>query len=726
MHSALDLELVTAAQRGDERAVGILLEQHLALVYNVVGRALNGGPDVDDVVQETMIRVVQGLPSLRDPTRFRGWLIAVAQSQVQERLRRGHRAARHLMSLELITERADPGLDFVGATILELQLSGQRREVAEATRWLSPEDRALLALWWQEAGEMITRDELAEALGVSTAYAAVRVQRMQTRLQTARVVQRAMRPENACPGLMAIAGRRGGQAHPRLLAPLARHIGDCARCRAIETQLLPPKGLLSGLPLLPVPMLLADRLPDLITAVTNGWASTLQAGASHATLLGWKSLVPVKPVVGLGVATSAALAISFAVYFPPGPPPQPPTKPPSTAPTVLPTRDPADRPSKGPDASPAASSPTTIRTASQLDQAAGILIADWYVSPNGDDTGPGTLAAPFATLSQAAYVVRPGQTIALRGGTYRWSDQIRIETDGAAGQRIVLTNYGREIPVIDAAGSGADPFIWHEADYWTVQGLQFRNAGGVTYDCRSCRGDTFRRVVIHDGAGIGLRLTGEGTVDNQVLDSDLFANHDDGGRGDGLAIRDGSGQGNLVRGCRFFNNAGDGVRLSRFAGAVTIENSWAYGNGVNRWGISDFTGVRSGFSLGGAEQGGADHVVRNVAAWDNTGYGVSEFQNTGAMTISDSTAFRNGRAGFEFPTSSSTLSRNVALLNGEDVQLGEELQQTGNSWDAAGWSTSRFQGIDPATAEGPRRSDGTLPATTFLRTESIGASMGSA
>ncbi len=42
-------------------------------------------------------------------------------------------------------------------TILRLGLSGQRREVAEATRWLDEDDRELLALWWQEAAGELTR-----------------------------------------------------------------------------------------------------------------------------------------------------------------------------------------------------------------------------------------------------------------------------------------------------------------------------------------------------------------------------------------------------------------------------------------------------------------------------------------------------------------------------------------------------------------------------------------
>jgi hypothetical protein len=46
--------------------------------------------------------------------------------------------------------------------------------------------------------------------------------------------------------------------------------------------------------------------------------------------------------------------------------------------------------------------------------------AEWYVAPEGKDTGKGTKEAPWnlrTTLNHPA-AVRPGDTIWLRGGTY--------------------------------------------------------------------------------------------------------------------------------------------------------------------------------------------------------------------------------------------------------------------------------------------------------------------
>src|SRR5689334_4111553 len=79
---------IAAAQDGDRRAMDELVQGWLPLVYNVVGRALNGHADVDDVVQETMLRAVGNLGALRDPDSFRSWLMAITMRQIRDRTRR--------------------------------------------------------------------------------------------------------------------------------------------------------------------------------------------------------------------------------------------------------------------------------------------------------------------------------------------------------------------------------------------------------------------------------------------------------------------------------------------------------------------------------------------------------------------------------------------------------------------------------------------------------------
>ena len=56
-----DARTVIAARAGHADALDDLVAESLPLVYNLVGRALDGHADVDDVVQEVMLRVVRHL-----------------------------------------------------------------------------------------------------------------------------------------------------------------------------------------------------------------------------------------------------------------------------------------------------------------------------------------------------------------------------------------------------------------------------------------------------------------------------------------------------------------------------------------------------------------------------------------------------------------------------------------------------------------------------------------
>ncbi|WP_432050932.1 sigma-70 family RNA polymerase sigma factor [Verrucosispora sp. NA02020] len=247
-----DASLVIAARAGEPQALDALLAASLPLVYNVVGRALRGHADVDDVVQETLLRVVRYLTELRDPTAYRSWLIAIAVRQVRDREQRRRAAQEHTSDLDVAYGVPDPAADFAGLTILRLGLTDQRREVAEATRWLDPDDQTLLALWWLESTGDLDRTELAAALGLTPAHAAVRVQRMKEQLEVARSVVHALRTAD-CAGMQELTRGWDGRPHPLWRKRLARHVRECGRCGGSGGELFPVDRLLAGLPLLPVP-----------------------------------------------------------------------------------------------------------------------------------------------------------------------------------------------------------------------------------------------------------------------------------------------------------------------------------------------------------------------------------------------------------------------------------------------------------------------------------------
>ncbi|WP_282692373.1 sigma-70 family RNA polymerase sigma factor [Streptomyces sp. CC208A] len=375
--------LVEAARTGDPHARDALVRACLPLVHNVVGRALDGHADTDDIVQETLVRALDGLPGLRDPARFRSWLVAIAMNGVRRRWRERRQAP--VPGLDRAVDLADPAGDFTDLTILRLGLTGQRRDVARATRWLDEDDRELLSLWWLEAAGELTRAELAEGLGVSRTHAAVRVQRMRERLETGRAVVGALDADPRCPGLAELLGPWDGRPSPLWRKRVARHLRDCRTCAAggARRGLAPVEGLLVGIGLVPpvagalldtgttpAPVELVGAAEPLGACEPAGDALTGGGPISGHAAPYWS---PARRAGAAGVAAVAVLgALVLTLPEPPGPRPEPrrpaaappattpaPTPPPTPAPSTATAA--ATRPA--PTRTPATTAPTPARTA---------------------------------------------------------------------------------------------------------------------------------------------------------------------------------------------------------------------------------------------------------------------------------------------------------------------------------------------------------------------------
>ena len=79
-----------------------------------------------------------------------------------------------------------------------------------------------------------------------------------------------------------------------------------------------------------------------------------------------------------------------------------------------------------------------------------VLMSSYFVSTSGADDDAGTLSAPFRTIQRAADVARAGDTVFIRGGTYR--ETVRPARSGTAAAPITFRPYEGESVTV----SGAD------------------------------------------------------------------------------------------------------------------------------------------------------------------------------------------------------------------------------------------------------------------------------
>ncbi|MEV0176495.1 right-handed parallel beta-helix repeat-containing protein [Streptomyces sp. NPDC050803] len=333
-----------------------------------------------------------------------------------------------------------------------------------------------------------------------------------------------------------------------------------------------------------------------------------------------------------------------------------------------------------------------------------------------------------ADLEAAVKNATSGTTIQVRGGTYTPAATLKSTANGTSSARITLKAHGSEKVKID--GSKLPDGSWLAGiygDYWTVSGITFQNSPAQGFVATSSVGGVFKNLVTANNGDSGFTLRGDGTTNNLVQNLDSYGNYDPAAHGqnaDGIAVKFGSGAGNRITGARLYNNSDDGLDLWQFSSPITIDHSWAFGNGKNRWGDTAFEGNGNGYKLGG---GGVTvaHVVNNNAAWDNTLNGFTENSNPGAIILNRNTAYANTEAGFYFATGKARLARNLAVSNkGGLSKLGSSTVSAANNWNS-GVSAPGFKSVDAATAYGSRRADGSLPTTSFLTTGSttIGATM---
>jgi RNA polymerase sigma-70 factor (ECF subfamily) len=164
-----DVALVGRVLDGDVAAFNRLMARWERPVYNFVYRVVGHDEDAKDLVQETVIRVYNGLSRLQDPNKFPAWLFRIAHNVCLDQLRSGKN--RPLLSTDSLPEG---GLDRLLAERDELRRDRNhpedvvyRREIAEilarALQSLSEEQRTAVVM--REYNGYSSR-EIAEILGI--------------------------------------------------------------------------------------------------------------------------------------------------------------------------------------------------------------------------------------------------------------------------------------------------------------------------------------------------------------------------------------------------------------------------------------------------------------------------------------------------------------------------------------------------------------------------------
>lgn len=146
-----DEELMAAIARGEEHALGTLIERHAAGVLGFLQRVARDRDDAEDLLQDTWVRVARGARSFDSARRLRPWLYGIAANLARDAFRR--RAVRVRAAHE----------DRVDASVHTQFRPIERMDMRERLMRLPDRLREVLVLRFYEGFD---EAEMAAALGI--------------------------------------------------------------------------------------------------------------------------------------------------------------------------------------------------------------------------------------------------------------------------------------------------------------------------------------------------------------------------------------------------------------------------------------------------------------------------------------------------------------------------------------------------------------------------------
>ena len=234
-----DREVVAAIVAGDPGGIAEAYDRYAMPLYSYCRSMLPEPADAADAVQDTFLIATAKLGGLKDPSKLRPWLYAVARNQCLRLLRAGPTTSALDEAVEMPAQSPD-----VSSVAEQAEL---RDLVQEALGGLNPAERDVIEL---NLRHELTGEDLAAALGVSRNHAHALLSRARRQLERslgALMVARAGRP--ACPDLDAMLAGWDGQMTVLMRKRVSRHIEQCATCGECKRRELSPALLAAAAPI---------------------------------------------------------------------------------------------------------------------------------------------------------------------------------------------------------------------------------------------------------------------------------------------------------------------------------------------------------------------------------------------------------------------------------------------------------------------------------------------
>jgi RNA polymerase sigma-70 factor (ECF subfamily) len=183
--------LVIRAAAGDRTAFDDLLAPRIGRLFRMARAILRDESTARDVVQDACVSAWRELASVRDASRFDGWLSQILVNRCRTELRTRSRRTVREIPIDAPSARAAPGVLALESRVVPGPAMSDRIVEAEAIRRaflrLGPDDRALIVMHYVEDRPVC---EIATALRVPSGTVKWRLSRARAALERALEAQR--------------------------------------------------------------------------------------------------------------------------------------------------------------------------------------------------------------------------------------------------------------------------------------------------------------------------------------------------------------------------------------------------------------------------------------------------------------------------------------------------------------------------------------------------------
>jgi len=392
-----------------------------------------------------------------------------------------------------------------------------------------------------------------------------------------------------------------------------------------------------------------------------------------------------------------------------------------------------------------------------------IIAKTYYVATDGKDDNSGSIGLPFATIQRAQDAVEAGDTVFIRGGKYKmtenqiakkagiWASVHFLNKSGTTTHRINYWAFPGEHPVFNLSEikpAGYRIFAFNVTGSWIhikgleVIGTQVTIKTHTQSECFHNEGSNniYEQLSMHDGQAIGFYLI-KGS-NNLILNCDAFRNYDftsetgKGGNTDGFGCHPSAGgTGNIFRGCRAWFNSDDGYDCIHAAESVTFDHCWAFYNGYST--TFESLGDGNGFKAGGWGSTPVSkipdtvpgHTVQFCLAVRNKDNGFYSNHQIAGSHWYNNTAYQN-TTNFnmlnrlsdnrtDVPGYNHILKNNLSIKPVKNDTANININKCDISYNSFTLnltvSESDFKSINQSLLTSPRKADGSLPDMDFLK-----------